>query len=37
MPAAIENVSGMPAIVRKAGIEASGSDQSMSVTMRIIR
>ena len=37
MPAAIENVSGMPAIVRNAGIEFSGTDQSMSATMRIIR
>jgi hypothetical protein len=37
MPAAIENVSGMPAMVRNAGIELSGSVQSMSATMRIIR
>ena len=37
MPAAIEKVSGMPAIVRKAGNEFSGTYQSMSATIRIIR
>ena len=37
MPALIENVSGTPAITRKAGMPASGRAQSISATSRIIR
>jgi len=36
IPAAIENVCGMPAMMRKAGIASSGRCQSLPWTSRVI-